>query len=99
MQQKLLDSIHRCLPTDVSETLEGELHLNECYEALSKMPAQKSPGTDGPPAEFYTMFWDTLGHDLVDVINFSNSQNLLAKSMRSAILILAFKGKDSSNNF
>ena len=53
--------------------------------------------TDGLPAEFYTMFWHILGHDLVDVINFSNSQNLLAKSMRSAILTLAFKGKDSSN--
>ena len=97
MQQKLLDSIHRHLPTNVSETLEGELDLDGCYEALSKMPVQKSPGTDGLPAEFYTMFWDTHGRDLVDVINFGNSQNLLAKSMRFAILTLAFKGKDSSN--
>ena len=54
-QQKLLDSIHRRLPTDVSETLEGEPGLDESYEALSKMPVQKSPGTDGFPAEFYTM--------------------------------------------
>ena len=74
--------------------LEEELDLDECYRALSKMPAQKSPGTDKLPAEFYTMCWDTLGRDLVDVINFSNSQNLLAKSMRSTILTLAFKGKD-----
>ena len=96
-QQKLLDSIHQRLTADVSQTLEGELDLDECYEALSKMPAQKSPGTDGLPAEFYTMFWDTLRCDLADVINFSNSQNLLAKSMRSAILTLAFKGKDISN--
>ena len=29
------------------------------------MPSQKSPGTDGLPAEFYTMFWDTLGRDLI----------------------------------
>ena len=68
MQQKLLDSIHQRLPTDVTETLEGELDLNECYEALTKMPSQKSPGTDGLPAEFYIMFWDILGRDLVDVI-------------------------------
>ena len=97
MQQKLLDSILRHLPTDVSETLEGEVDLDECYEALPKMLSQKSPGTDGLPAEFCTMFWDTLGCDLVDVISLSNSQNLLAKSMRFAILTLAFKGKDSSN--
>ena len=77
--------------------LERELDIDECYKALSKMPAQESPGTDGLPAEFYTMFWDTRGRDLIDIINFSNSQNLLAKSIRSAILTLAFEGKDSSN--
>ena len=79
MQQKLLDSIHRRLPTEVGSALDGE------------------PGTDGLPAEFYVLFWDTLGRDLVDVLNFGNSQNLLAISMRSAILTLAFKGKDSAN--
>ena len=61
------------------------------------MPSQKFPGTDCLPAEFYTPFWDVLGCDLVDVINFSNRPNLLAKSMRSTILTLAFKGKDCSN--
>ena len=60
------------------------------------MPAQKSPGTDGFPAELYTMLWDTLGRDVIDIINFSNNQNLLPKSMHSAILALAFKGKDGS---
>ena len=96
-QQKLLDNIHRRLPTEVDSALDGELDLEECYEALSKMPKQKSPGTDGLPAEFYVLFWDTLGRDLVEVLNFGNSQNLLAKSMRSAILTLAFKGKDNTN--
>ena len=61
------------------------------------MPTQKSPGTDGLPAEFYILFWDTLGRDLVEVLNFSNSQSLLATSMRSAVLTLAFKGNDSAN--
>ena len=60
------------------------------------MLSQKSPGTGGLPAEFYTMFWDVLRCDLIDIINVSNRQNLIAKSMPSAILTLAFKGKDSS---
>ena len=84
-QQKLLDSIHRRLPTEVGSALDGELDLEECYEALPKTPTQKSPGTDGLPAEFYVLFWDTLGRDIVEVLNFGNSQNLLAKSMRLAI--------------
>ena len=96
-QQKLSDSIHLRLPTEVGSVLDGELDLEECYEALSKMPMQKSPETDGLPAELYVLFWDTLGRDLVEVLNFGNSQNLLAKSMRSAILTLAFKGKDDAN--
>ena len=96
-QQRLLDSIHRRLPTEVGSVLDGELDLEECYEALSKMPTQKSPGTDGLPAEFYVLFWDTLGRDLVEILNFGNSQNLLAKSMRLAILTLNFKGKNNAN--
>ena len=96
-QQKLLDSIHRRLPIEVGSVLDGELDLEECYEALSKMSTQKSPGTDELPAEFYVLFWDTLGRNLVEVLNFGNSQNLLVKSMCSAILTLAFKGKDNAN--
>ena len=64
-QQKLLHSIHRCLLTEVGSGLDGELELEECYEALSKMPTQKSPGTDGLPVEFYALFWVILGRELV----------------------------------
>ena len=74
VQQKLLESIHRRLPTHINETLEGELVLDECNKALTKMPSQKSPETDGLPAGFYTMFWDVLGRDLIGVLNFSNCQ-------------------------
>ena len=94
-QQKLLDGIHQHLPTEVGSAL--DVDLEECHEAFTKMPTQKSSGTDGLPAEFYVLFWDTLGYDFVDVLNFGNSQNLLAKSMRSAILTLTFKGKDDAN--
>ena len=59
-QQKLLDSIHHRLPVEVGSGVDGELDLEECYEALSKMPMQKSPGTDGLFAEFYVLFRDTL---------------------------------------
>ena len=60
-QQKLLDSIQRRLPSNISDTLEGEIDIDECYQALSK----KSPVTDGLHAEFYTMFWNVLRRDLV----------------------------------
>ena len=30
----------------------------ECLESLKTMASNKSPGTDGLPAEFYKVFWD-----------------------------------------
>ena len=92
-QQTRFDSIHQRLPTDVSEMLEGELDLEECCAALSNMRSQESPETDGLPAEFHTMFWDVFGCDLIDVIDYNSHHNVLAKSMRSAILILPLKVK------
>ena len=34
------------------------------------MARRKAPGSDGLPAEFYIRFWDVLGADLVEVLNF-----------------------------
>ena len=44
--------------TDEEQTLcEGALTQKECLEALKKMESDKTPGTDGLPAEFYKVFW------------------------------------------
>ena len=37
--------------------------------ALVGLQDNKAPGNDGLPKEFYTSFWDLLGHDLVCVLN------------------------------
>ena len=37
---------------------EGLLTDAECLESLKTMAPNKSPGTDGLPAEFYKIFWD-----------------------------------------
>ena len=36
---------------------EGALTEKECLEALKDMGTEKTPGTDGLPAEFYKVFW------------------------------------------
>ena len=97
-QKKLLYSIQRRLRSDIcSDTLEGEIDIDECCEAISRIESQKSPRADGLPAEFYIMFWDVLGRDLVEVINYADNQSLLPKSMCSSIVTLAFKGKYVQN--
>ncbi|CAM2114723.1 unnamed protein product [Caretta caretta] len=47
--------------------LELPLSLAELSEALYRMPTNKSPGMDGLTVEFYRVFWDVLGLDLIIV--------------------------------
>ena len=50
---------------------EGKLSLEECYEALQMFSNGKAPGNDGLTADFYKGFWDLLGHQLTDALNYS----------------------------
>ncbi|CAM4518974.1 unnamed protein product [Lepidochelys kempii] len=52
------------------DRLELPLTLAEFSEALHRMPTNKSPGMDGLTVEFYRMFWDVLGPDLVTVLSY-----------------------------
>ncbi|CAM2108981.1 unnamed protein product [Caretta caretta] len=47
------------------DQLELPLTLAKFSEALCRMPTNKSPGMDGLTVEFYRVFWDVLGLDLV----------------------------------
>ncbi|CAM2099496.1 unnamed protein product [Caretta caretta] len=49
------------------DQLELPLTLAKFSEALCRMPTNKSPGIVGLPMEFYRVFWDVLGPDLVTV--------------------------------
>ncbi|CAM2095774.1 unnamed protein product [Caretta caretta] len=62
------------------DRLELPLTLAEFSEALHRMPTNKSPSMDGLTMEFYHVFWDVLGPDLVTV---------WAKSLQSGVLPLS----------
>ena len=68
-QESLLDNIESSLYTIQSQSCEGLLSVEECFEALSGMAKHKAPHLDGLPAEFYLKFWHVLGQDLVHVLN------------------------------
>ncbi|CAM2114153.1 unnamed protein product [Caretta caretta] len=56
------------------------LTLAEFSEALHRMPTNKSPGVDRLTVEFYRVFWDVLGPDLVTI---------WAESLQSGVLPLS----------
>ncbi|CAM4574698.1 unnamed protein product [Lepidochelys kempii] len=62
------------------DRLELPLTLAEFSEALRPVPTNKSLGMDGLTVEFYRMFWDVLGPDLVTV---------WAESLQSGVLPLS----------
>ncbi|KAG6930803.1 hypothetical protein G0U57_002896, partial [Chelydra serpentina] len=76
------------------DRLELPLTLAEFSEAFRRMPTNKSPGVDGLTVEFYRVFWDVLGPDLVTVWAESLESGVLPLSCRRAVLALLPKKGD-----
>ena len=55
--QALMNRAGRC---------KGLLTIKECADALNKFQNNKTPGSDGLTIEFYRLFWDAIGHFMVD---------------------------------
>ena len=53
------------LTPDDQQVCDGLLTKTECEEALKSMNADKTPGTDGLPVEFYKAFWDDISTHLL----------------------------------
>ncbi|CAM2098093.1 unnamed protein product [Caretta caretta] len=76
------------------DRLELPLILAEFSEALRRMPTNKSPGMDRLTMEFYRLFWDVLGSDLVTVWAESVQSGVLPLSCTRAVLALLPKKGD-----
>jgi len=89
---------HCLLPTlseDSKNNCEGALTNAECFKALQTFRNGKSPGNDGLTAEFYKVFWPTLGHLLVDSLNCSVDNEEVANSQKQGIIeLIEKKSKD-----
>ena len=59
------------LTPDELQVCDGLLTKTECEEALKCMNADKTPGIDGLPVEFYKAFWDDISTHLLSVLNFA----------------------------
>ena len=77
---------------------EGKLSLEECYEALQMFSNGKAPGNGGLTADFYKGFWDLLGHQLTDALNYSYEHGELSNSQKQAIIRLIDK-KDRDRRY
>ena len=67
---------------------EGLLSAEECLQSLKTIESDKSPGTDGLPAEFYKIFWNDVSTFLIDALNMSLSKGYLLISQRRGLITL-----------
>ena len=77
---------------------EGALSEKECLEALKDMGTEKTPGTDGLPAEFYKVFWKDISAILIRALNYAYDTGQLSVTQRRGIIKLIPK-KDAEPFF
>ena len=70
----------------------------ECLEAVKSMISDKTPCTDGLPAEFYEIFWEDISSMLVSALNYAFESGCLSLTQRRGIIKLIPK-KDAELYF
>lgn len=91
---QFLDCIESCVEEADLVNLDQPIVLKEVHEAVMSMSGNKSPGIDGLPSEFYKVFFDLLGPDLVLLYNTVFDNELLSVSQRTAVITLLPKKGD-----
>ena len=79
-------------------SLEGEITLEEASIALKNMKNNKSPGSDGFSAEFFKVFWKSLGWFVVRSLNEGYRKEELSITQREGVIICIPK-PDKPRNF
>ena len=75
-----------------AKSIEGDLKEEELMTSLKSMKNNKSPGIDGLPAEFFKVFWKSIGKWILRALNFSIQKGQLPLTLRQCLLICLPKG-------
>ena len=85
------------LTEEEMKSCEGLINEVECTNALKDFNSNKTPGTDGLPAEFYRFFWPDICHDLLASYNYAFQHSTMSISQRRGIIsLIPKKGKDKT---
>ena len=83
------------LSEELKCSYEGKITVDEATKALDSFKANKAPGNDGIPAEFYKKFWSLLKEPMVLSFSEAFEKGEMSVSQRQAIISLLEKeGKD-----
>lgn len=92
-----LDTFETTLTEQEKIDLDRDISKDEIGQSLKKMKNNKSPGPDGILTEFYKLYWEDLGQDLLEVFENSFYTGRLPKSQYLAMIRLLFKKGEREN--
>ena len=93
-QDRFLSQVDVGLTRQQQEWCDGVIDKGEVECVLKKMAAGKSPGADGFPVEFWRHFWDVVGGDFMDVVEWVAVNGRVTESMSGGVIRLLFKKGD-----
>lgn len=92
-----LDENTLILNEEEQKQCEGFLTASECLESLKSMESNRSPGSDGLPAEFYKVFWNDVNQHLLNALNCAYTKSLLSITQRRGLITLIPKKNKPTN--
>ena len=75
------------LTEEQTDSIQGEITLEEAGTALKNMKNGKSPGSDGFGAEFFKCFWKQIGVFVTRALNESFREGELSNTQKEGIII------------
>ena len=82
----------KTLSEEEKELCEGLVKVDEVKKVLKAMANNKSPGSDGYPAEFYKFFWSDIGVYVLNSLNEAFQVGELSQTQKQGIISLIPKG-------
>ena len=91
IKENILNEISNFLSQPDHDLFEGILSLAELTASVKSLNFNKAPCLDGLSVKFYLEFWDLLGPELLEVINFCFGTGNICESMKASATRLVFK--------
>ena len=94
VQEEFLRKVDTGVTRQQREWCERVIDKDEVERVLRKAAAGKSPGSDGFPVEFWRHFWDVVGGDFMEVVDWVVTNGRVPESMSGGVIRLLFKKGD-----
>jgi len=90
-QELLLSNLEQKVYKEDALACDRNIRLDECRNAISQLKCNKTPGTDGLTAEFYKNYFDIIGHDYLEVMNYAFRKGELSATPKRGAITLIYK--------